>query len=43
VFAGPATAYTDAISKQLFAPDAYVETVLTTKGKLSDAPSQGEY
>lgn len=43
VFAGPATAYTDVISKQLFAPDAYVETVLTTKGKLSDAPSQGEY
>jgi multicomponent K+:H+ antiporter subunit D len=35
VFAGPATAYTTAIAKDLFAPDAYVSTVLETPGKMS--------
>ncbi len=43
VFAGPVTAYTDAISKQLFAPDAYVTTVMGSKGKLSDAKQDGGY
>jgi len=42
VFAGPATAYAASISEQLFAPDAYISTVLTTKGKLSDAPKKDE-
>ena len=43
VFAGPATAYTAAISKQLFAPDTYITTVLSTKGKLSDAKAEGDH
>ncbi len=36
VFAGPATSYTTAIAQDLFAPNAYVTTVLDTPGKLSD-------
>lgn len=36
VFAGPATSYTTAIANDLFAPEAYVTTVLETPGKLSD-------
>ena len=43
VFAGPATAYTTAMSKQLFAPDAYISMVLTTKGKMSDAKAEGDH
>ncbi len=43
VFAGPATTYTAAISKQLFAPDTYISTVLTTKGKLSDGKAEGDH
>ena len=47
VFAGPITRYTNAISAQLFAPDAYISTVLDTPGKLSkpaekDAAEDGE-
>ncbi|UWQ99619.1 monovalent cation/H+ antiporter subunit D [Rhodobacteraceae bacterium S2214] len=41
VFAGPATSYTTAIAKDLFAPDAYVSTVLDTPGKLSDYKDDG--
>lgn len=41
VFAGPATAYTTAMAQQLFAPDAYVSTVMDTKGKLSDTTKDG--
>ncbi|MCF6443669.1 monovalent cation/H+ antiporter subunit D [Nereida sp. MMG025] len=37
VFAGPMTRYTNAIAAQLYAPDAYISTVLDTPGKLSDA------
>ncbi|MEP4195352.1 MAG: monovalent cation/H+ antiporter subunit D [Aliishimia sp.] len=37
VFAGPITRYTSAIAEQLFAPDAYMEMVLETPGKLSGA------
>ncbi|SLN15248.1 monovalent cation/H+ antiporter subunit D [Roseisalinus antarcticus] len=36
VLAGPATRFTAAIAGQLFAPDAYLSTVLETPGKLSD-------
>lgn len=36
VFAGPATAYTTAIAKELFTSTAYISTVLETPGKLSD-------
>ncbi|MEM9583738.1 MAG: monovalent cation/H+ antiporter subunit D [Pseudomonadota bacterium] len=35
VFAGKAHGYMTMISKQLFAPDAYISTVLDTPGKLS--------
>jgi multicomponent K+:H+ antiporter subunit D len=42
VFAGPATAYTTAIAKDLFAPDTYVTTVLDTPGKLSDADAKDD-
>lgn len=41
VFAGPATSYTTAIAKDLFAPDAYISTVLDTPGKLSDYKDDG--
>jgi multicomponent K+:H+ antiporter subunit D len=34
VFAGPMTRYMDTTSKQLFAPDTYVSTVIDTPGKL---------
>ena len=37
VLAGPGTRYAEAISAQLFAPDRYLEVVLETKGKMSDA------
>ena len=40
VFAGPVTRYTDAISRQLFAPARYVSTVLDTPGKLSDPEAE---
>ena len=40
VFAGPATAYADAIAKQLFGPDRYLTTVLETPGKLSDGKEE---
>jgi len=40
VFAGQVHGYTTAISAQLFAPDAYVSTVLDTPGKLS-TPKEG--
>jgi multicomponent K+:H+ antiporter subunit D len=43
IFAGPATTYTTAMAKQLFTPDAYMTTVLTSKGKMSDAKSQGDH
>ena len=43
VFAGPATTYTTAMAKQLFTPNAYMTTVLTSKGKMSDAKSQGDH
>lgn len=43
VFAGPATTYTTAIAKQLFTPDAYMTTVLTTKGKMSDAKAEEDH
>ncbi len=36
IFAGQVTAYTRATAKQLFAPTAYIDTVLNTPGKLSD-------
>jgi multicomponent K+:H+ antiporter subunit D len=42
VLAGPITAYTGAIAQQLFAPEAYISTVLDTPGKLSE-PAKGEY
>ena len=42
VLAGPITAYTGAIAEQLFAPEAYMSTVLDTPGKLS-VPAEGEY
>ena len=42
IFAGPVTAYTTAISAQLFAPDRYISTVLETPGKLSDADTDEE-
>ncbi len=41
VLAGPASRYTDAIAAQLFAPTDYMETVLDTPGKLSDATGEG--
>jgi hypothetical protein len=31
------------MAKQLFTPDAYMTTVLTSKGKMSDAKSQGDH
>ena len=37
IFAGQVHGYTTKIAAQLFAPDAYVSTVLETPGKLSDA------
>ena len=40
-FAGPATSYTTAIATNLFAPNAYVSTVLETPGKLSDYKDDG--
>ncbi len=40
VFAGPVTGYTDAISRQLFAPARYVSTVLDTPGKLSGSEAE---
>jgi multicomponent K+:H+ antiporter subunit D len=40
-FAGPATAYTTAIAKNLFEPNAYISTVLDTPGKLSDDKGDG--
>ena len=40
LFAGPATAYADAIAKQLFGPDRYLNTVLETPGKLSDGKEE---
>ncbi|MDU8910033.1 monovalent cation/H+ antiporter subunit D [Aestuariicoccus sp. MJ-SS9] len=40
VFAGPVSGYMSSISSQLFAPDAYVSTVLDTPGKLS-TPTEG--
>ncbi len=42
IFAGPATAYMEAISQQLFAPEPYISTVLDTPGKLSD-PTKGAH
>jgi multicomponent K+:H+ antiporter subunit D len=41
VFAGPATAYTTAIARELFAPAVYVSTVLETPGKLSGDKDDG--
>ena len=41
-FAGPATAYTTAIAKDLFAPNTYVTTVLETPGKLSGAKDSAD-
>lgn len=40
VFAGQVHGYTTAIAAQLFAPDAYITTVLDTPGKLSE-PQEG--
>ena len=40
VFAGQVHGYTTTIAAQLFAPDAYVSTVLDTPGKLSK-PQEG--
>ena len=40
-FAGQVHGYTSAIAGQLFAPDAYMSTVLETPGKLSK-PKEGE-
>jgi len=37
-FAGPMYGYTTATAAQLFAPDAYISTVMDTPGKLSPAP-----
>lgn len=37
IFAGPATGYANAIAQQLYAPNAYISTVLDTPGKLSGA------
>jgi len=43
VFAGAVTSYTHAIANELFAPQAYMSTVLDTPGKLGDAkPSDKE-
>lgn len=42
IFAGPMTAYTTQIAQSLFAPDAYVSTVLDTPGKLSETKDDGE-
>ena len=40
VFAGPVHRYTTGIAADLFAPDAYISTVLETPGKLSK-PKEG--
>jgi multicomponent K+:H+ antiporter subunit D len=40
VFAGHVHAYTTTVAQQLFAPTEYIETVLETKGKLSDAKGE---
>lgn len=42
VFAGQVTAFTSAAAEQLFAPEAYLSTVLETPGKLS-TPKEGDY
>jgi multicomponent K+:H+ antiporter subunit D len=42
VFAGPMYSYTTATAAQLFAPDAYIATVLETTGKLSGASSDAD-
>ena len=43
VFAGQATGYTNAIAAQLYAPDAYIETVLETPGKMSEGHGEAAY
>ena len=43
IFAGAATTYTTAIANQLFTPNAYLTTVLTTRGKMSDAKAKGNH
>lgn len=42
IFAGPITNYTTEISRQLFAPDAYMSTVLETPGKLTRPKEPGK-
>ena len=43
IFAGAATTYTTAIANQLFTPNAYLTTVLTTRGKMSNAKAEGNH